>query len=83
MRTVYKYQFGLEGKVLPLPVGSKVVCVGQQEERITVWIEQDIEKDPYDFHFYIVPTGSDVPFGTFYVGTSFIGPFVWHIYQSI
>ena len=76
MKTIYKYPLEVDVCTIELPVDSKVICVREQNNVPTVWIEQTPDVSKAECMFYVVPTGGQVPVGTFYVGTCFIGAYV-------
>lgn len=67
---------------IALPEGAKVVHVGAQEDRITLWYEHNAA--PYvPRKFYIHGTGHHIPDdGRQHRGTVMMHPFVWHIYEG-
>lgn len=84
MRSVHKYPFDNPTMEIELPRGSKVVHVGYQHGKTTLWVEVNltdhVEKEKRRFQIH--GTGHPImdPLGK-YVGTTFEGPFVWHVYE--
>jgi len=83
MKTIYKYNLEVTVCTIELPIGSKVVCVHEQNLVPTIWVEQETTKLKTDFMFCVVGTGQSIPEDGFYIGTCFIGPNVWHVYQKL
>ncbi len=90
MKTIYKYYLKLAGStVIELPIGSRILSVGNQRGDICIWAEVDTVspytgKEPIteDIKFYVIGTGESVPDNLKYLGTVIIEPFVWHVYQE-
>lgn len=83
MKVVYKYPLEVNVCTIALPEGSKVVCVHEQNLVPTIWVEQETSNYPKDYMFCVVPTGGQVPMDGKHIGTAFIGPNVWHVYQKV
>lgn len=86
-RTVWKYKLNMGATQMVLPLGSKVLLVGEQQGEPHIWVEQDPTDgaDGIQYTFYIVGTGHELPTGHAhldYQGSYFSGPFVWHIYKA-
>ncbi len=86
MRAVWKYPLRYEARqTVMMPAGSKPFLVHEQHGAVCVWAEVDpaLPADtPYTFQ--IVGTGH-AELGEEnrrrYLGTAFVGPFVWHVHQ--
>lgn len=81
MKVIYKYPLEVDVCTIELPVFCKVVCVHEQNGVPTLWIEQDTKLRTVDTTFYVVGTGQELPDAA-YVGTCFIGSYVWHVYKK-
>lgn len=81
MKIIYKYPLEINICTIELPIGSRVVCVHEQNLVPTIWVEQDLSKYKTDFMFCVIPTGGQIPEDGHHIGTAFIGPNVWHVYQ--
>lgn len=82
MRTIHKYQLGVNAGVIDLPPGYKVIAVHEQRSVPTLWIELDSEKTKLaELKYCVLATGELVPDDYVHLGTVFIGSFVWHVYQ--
>lgn len=90
MRTIYKYQIDPE---MPMPVTftlpSDAIVVhvatektGSVEERVSLWIEHDLDSPREERTFTLVGTGHNIPAGATYVGTAIMPPFVLHVYEE-
>lgn len=86
MNVIYKYHLLLTGRNIGLPVGSQVVNVGEQEGKITLWIEEEYADMPVmeDRHFLVYATGEPFnPTNKTHVGTALVGEYVWHVYEVV
>jgi hypothetical protein len=83
MKTIYKYPLEVNVCKIELPLGSRVVCVHEQNNTPTLWIEQDPSNSKMDCKFAVIGTGRPVPEDGRYIGSCFIGPNVWHVYQGL
>lgn len=82
MRTIHKFDIGIGGttRVIELPEDAKVLCISERFGGVFAWIELDDEaRFGASFVFEVVGTGWELPEGK-YIGTSFVGEFVWHVY---
>lgn len=82
MKIIYKYPLELNVCTIELPKNSKVICVHEQNLIPTLWIEHDMYEEKKDFMFAVVATGQYPPEDGKHIGTCFIGPNVWHVYQK-
>jgi hypothetical protein len=91
MKTIYKYALELtDRQAVSMPIGSKILYVGNQNGTICVWAEVDSDVPYYrDHEFRIVGTGNPIDFPTKpnetvwqynFIGTVIMNPFVWHVY---
>lgn len=84
-RVVWKYQldrFSMSADI-EVPNGSRIVHVGMQKDRITLWIELDPNsKDLIKRRFYAIGTGHPVGEWLQHIGTTQDGAFVWHVYAE-
>lgn len=83
MKTIYKYPLEVNVCTIDLPIGSKVVCVHEQNNVPTLWVEQNTSLPLDQCKFCVVATGHAIPEDGIHIGTCFIGPNVWHVYQKI
>lgn len=82
-RVIGKYPLALtDRQTLEMPGTPIMRTVREVGGRIYLWAEVDPgeEKRPVDIQ--IVGTGHREITGGQYVGTAFVGPFVWHVYCS-
>ena len=86
MKTIYKYPLtkceGLGKYLILMPRKSRLLCVGSQEGTITLWAEVDTEEVLVTRKITIVGTGWELPENVIYLGTVFLGAFVWHVYEN-
>lgn len=78
---IYKYSLNVSPFVIELTTDFKVICVHEQNNKPTIWIEVNPDNEKISVQWFIVPTGSIIPKMSIHVGTCFIGPNVWHIYR--
>lgn len=66
---------------LMLQTGFKFLRAGVQNENAFMWLEvfPDMPKQQIDFATY--GTGQEIPDQAQYLGTYWIGPFVFHLYR--
>jgi hypothetical protein len=83
MRTVWKFLLGntTDPQSLLIPDAGEILLVHGQGGRIGVWVEVDENAPKQKRWFIITPTGGQVPFNGEYVGTAFLGVFVWHVWE--
>jgi hypothetical protein len=82
-RVIHKLPLTETSQTIKVSVGAfKVLTVHEQHGVPTIWYET-LEKPmiPVEVRFISVATGDAVPENSVYVGTTFCGAFVWHIYQ--
>lgn len=84
MKTVWKYQLSHKSTVA-LPGHAKVLSCGVQGEDIFIWAEVETENTPEDRAFVVVGTGHQIDRTKrlTFIGTVFVGPFVFHVYEVI
>lgn len=84
MKTIYKYTLDAVGKQ-ELMLHGKVLSVGVQDGQIVVWAVHDDDIPAHRVQISVRGTGhllGDVDESDF-VGTVFMGPFVWHIFAAV
>jgi hypothetical protein len=83
MRTVWKFIFRDtdEPQALQIPDLAEILLVHGQGNRITLWAEVDENAPRVPRWFIITGTGAQVPHNGEYVGTAFVGPYVWHVWE--
>lgn len=89
MRTVWKFVVPVDDREheIVLPGPGKIVHVGVQGGDVVVWAEfRNIggHDGATTLRLRVFGTGHeivDVPDPYRHVGTAFVGPFVWHVYQ--
>jgi hypothetical protein len=81
MKTIWKFPLDGEEQTVSLPAGAQILCVHEQLGRICLWAEVDPEEPSLEYRrFWIVGTGEPRPRSGKYLGTSFIGNYVWHVF---
>lgn len=83
MKTIYKYEiYGFNSQIINMPIDSKVLHVGAQNERIFIWVEIEDSKKCEARVFSAFGTGQELlGEDNVFIGTVLIPPFVWHIYE--
>ena len=87
---VFRYELsGSEGasyitRYISMPHGARVVHFGQQGGELMVWAIVDADTVVEQTRrFQVVGTGHEFPEGANYLGTTFQGPFVWHLFETL
>jgi len=86
MKTIYKWEITVSSDhtILYIPASATVIHVGSQGgAHPVVWMELDINAPQVARKFCVVGTGYAIPLNHVYIGTSFIGPYVWHVYEEV
>jgi hypothetical protein len=83
MRTIHKHVLTEEFNEVPTFERAKVIHVGNQDDRITVWLEVETLEQECIKVLTVVGTGQPVPNGARHVGSVILvgGRFVFHVYE--
>lgn len=82
-RSIYQYPLADdEVQLIEMPVGAKIISVGQQDSTIVLWADIEIDAPSTKRRIFIYGTGWPIPPHVEYVGTVPRGLFVWHIFQE-
>jgi hypothetical protein len=83
-RVIYKYDFDTRTCLQLTLCNPQIVLIAQQSGALpTVWIEQDLDRDPDTvLTLAVFGTGHAIPEGVSHVGSAVCGPFVWHVYSK-
>lgn len=86
MKAVYKYPLGrllVNYTSVELPLNAKILKVAEQEDKICLWCEVDLETAALERRrFTILGTGDQFnDISLKYLDTVFVGQFVWHVYE--
>lgn len=81
---VFKYSVPVAGiNSVPMPQGAKILRDGEQGGKMFVWALVDETRAHENRQLFVCGTGWEMPVGPFdYLGTVFVGPFVWHIWEA-
>jgi len=85
MRTIWKFdaKFG-EIFSVSIPGGGTILSFQTQEMKPVLWVEVYPDEKPIIRRFVLFGTGHELgDMNLFYIGTTQIGPFVWHLYEVI
>jgi hypothetical protein len=79
---IFKYQIdqGMGQGHVVMPSKHDVICVANQAGKITLWAEVDVDSANAKVPCAVVATGESPPPDLIYVGTAFMGIFVFHVY---
>lgn len=74
-----------DAQAIALPLGANIVHFGSDPAAVgfAMWAEVDPAAEQADRSFMLVGTGWDVPSGCRHLGTTIVGPFVWHLYEVL
>lgn len=87
MKVIYKFYLSIKDEQkIKMPVGSKIISIGQQSEDVYLWAICDPENGFENRTIYIFGTGHELPpdinlrsfLGTV---TTYDGNYVWHIFE--
>ena len=85
MKTIYKYEIPVGGGEVNLPDDAKILSVGAQGKSLFLWAEVSPERSEYPRHIEVFGTAHqitcDVGISREFIGTAFMGPLVWHVYE--
>jgi hypothetical protein len=82
MRTIHKFPISVAGEnYVPMPEGSLFRHFGEQDGNLYMWVEVNTNHEQAVRIYIVVGTGDSIPRYAEYRGTSFSGPFVWHLYE--
>jgi hypothetical protein len=85
MATIWKQELSLaDVQTVTLPAGAEVLCAHAQFGNVCIWFRCDpmAAKEPRTFA--ICGTGGPAPDEDGrYIGTVFLGEFVWHVFERI
>lgn len=87
MRQVHKYHLrSWTSHEIQLPVGAKIVHVGDKDEGIHIWVEVDVNQTCMESRiFSVFGTGHSIEDDDLqHIGTVVeSGGYVWHIYENV
>lgn len=86
MKKLFKYiMSGKERMVeIPMPIGAKIISIGNQLEKISIWAEVETTAPNELRVFHILSTGDELKQNSKYIGTVVLrgGTSVSHIYEE-
>lgn len=83
MRTIWKYEICFNGVTeLSMPHFSKIVKFSHFGGGFYIWACLHPEQPPVDRVFRIFGTGHEIPDGFTYLGSTFEGRYVWHLFED-
>lgn len=88
MKTIYKYEIETRDRfTLDLPTGATILTVNEQQGGIYLWAEVDPDVRTFKPRLIeIFGTGheirEDMGITRQYLGTTFVGRYVWHVYEN-
>lgn len=83
-KTVWKYKVHrATDQAVPMPAGAELLRVDFQDGMMQIWALVDPEAEIVGRRILILGTGHVVEWQDYtYVGTTFQGPFVWHVFDA-
>ena len=87
MKTIYKYticNITVADTILELPCDAEILAVGSQYSEVVMWVKLDTDGRKVRRRFVTFGTGHEIPSvlePMRYIGTSFIGPLVFHSFE--
>jgi len=82
---VQKFELPLGRNVtVDLPMGSRLLHVGIQEEGLFIWAFVDPERPKEPRSFTVIRTGDPISWqaATFHIGTVICNAWVWHVFNG-
>lgn len=79
MKTIYKYEIPLSGKVT-LPRQFEPLTVAMQDDTLCLWAAVDIGSPEIVHQFHVIGTGMEPQADTTYINTVFVNGFVLHVF---
>ncbi len=88
MKTIHKQHLEITGsQKIKLPIGSKILSVGNQNEKLCIWYACSTEGDIIEKNIVIFGTGHQIwpSFDGKFIGTVIManGQLVWHVFEEI
>lgn len=86
MRTIYKYEIDLANEVtIELPVGAEVVKFDKNPGtvQLCIWCIIDDTQPLKAKKFAIRGTGTPIESNLWYLHTTIVGSFVWHLFEVV
>ncbi len=86
MKTIHKYILRDGDSKISVPINHKVLSVGNQDDKVCVWIEVNTRHKLSDKVFEVYCTGQQIPDGNRkFIGTVLLdsGCFVLHVYERL
>lgn len=81
-KTIHKYELYPSGP-RSMPKDAKILTVAAQDDRLFLWAEVDPDEKAEIRYFEVYGTGHDLTENEkAYIGTVFMGEFVWHVYET-
>ena len=84
MKAIWKYELVIaDNQSILMPEYAVVLAANAQDEKPVIWVEVDPGTPLKLRHIEIFGTGHPIDNSNrFYIGTVFIGNFVWHVYEK-
>lgn len=79
MKTVFKYE--ISAGPMEMPKGSQVLSFQDQRGTLCLWALVDPEAPTQTRQFQVIGTGHEVDPNSSFIGTTQVGPFVWHLFE--
>lgn len=84
-KAIYKYTLNeqVNKQTIEMPRTAKILSIQNQNDKITIWAEVDLNIMGGTRTFNVVTTGHDFPELAVYRATVQIGAFVWHVFEVL
>lgn len=82
-RQIWKFELTTGEQVIAMPAGADVLAVNEQGGRIFMWAICTPSHPACQRTFYVAGTGWNLPDSINYLGSAFVGTFVWHAFERV
>lgn len=86
MKTIWKFELQINDmQELTMPDGAEILSVANQNDKLCLWAMVNPSNENRRRYIEIIGTGRHIVEGMGidreFIGTVFIGPFVWHVFE--
>ena len=85
-REIWKFPLGVGRNVFEMPLGARLLSVGEQQGHVVLWAAVEPLAEPCERVVWVVGTGHKHAALTGdlsgFVGTVQVGEFVWHVFEG-
>jgi hypothetical protein len=88
MQKIFKYPLECENEqIVDLPAGAKILCVGNQNRSVYMWVIADVHETNIQHRkIIVVGIGNNLPYADYervYLGTITVEVYVFHIFEIL